>query len=151
MRRVTIRHARTATRAHLAREPPPSTRAEPPCLARGAPSVCGLLGCFRAGVIACSVYPPNPRKFSEEIQKFEYFAADAGSSVAITTTGLRWMVKAASLMYTMKVTWFATDQLRLISELTTSADYVSDPDDVALIQYTSGSTGQPKARTPPRT
>ena len=54
------------------------------------------------------------------------------------------MVKAASLRYTMKVTWFATDQLRLISELTTSADYVSDPDDVALIQYISGSTGQPK-------
>eukprot|EP00964_Phaeocystis_antarctica_P165292 scaffold145064_cov127-Phaeocystis_antarctica.AAC.1 len=39
----------------------------------------GMFGCMRAGIVPCSIYPPNPSKFASEIPKFEKFARDAGA------------------------------------------------------------------------
>ena len=40
----------------------------------------GMLGSMRAGIIPCSVYPPNPNKLSSDVPKFDQFARDAGAN-----------------------------------------------------------------------
>jgi acyl-CoA synthetase (AMP-forming)/AMP-acid ligase II len=38
-----------------------------------------LIGCARAGVICCSVYPPDPSKLKKSFAHFCTFAKDAGT------------------------------------------------------------------------
>ena len=71
-----------------------------------------LVGCFRSGIVACSVYPPNPRQLASDIPKFEGFAHDAGAKLALTTNAFMWLMRASSLVNRMSVKWVATDLLR---------------------------------------
>ena len=106
----------------------------------------GIVGCMRAGVIACSVYPPNPRQLTAELEKFSMFAADAGAQFALTTSRLLYLLRAAKSWLSSTfagVTWLATDTLSC-SAPPRHADYKPVASDVAFIQYTSGSTGKPK-------
>ena len=56
----------------------------------------GLIGCFRAGLVACSVYPPNPRQLASDMPKFEQFATDAGAKFACTSTKFMWLMRESA-------------------------------------------------------
>ena len=107
----------------------------------------GIIGCQNIGVIACSVYPPNPGQMKDAMKNFKGFAADAGASFALSTNRFATAMAAASVVYRSGVRWLGTDNLTFSAKkvkLMEERLVRPSPEDTAFIQYTSGSTGQPK-------
>jgi acyl-CoA synthetase (AMP-forming)/AMP-acid ligase II len=107
----------------------------------------GFIGCLRAGVIVCSVYPPNPTKdIIIEISKFNKFAEDAQAAYVLTTRSFR------TILYSMKAigkipNWNYGLKWILTSSCKPNKTFMNIPvqdDTIAFIQYSSGSTGNPK-------
>ncbi|HEY2838835.1 MAG TPA: fatty acyl-AMP ligase [Pirellulales bacterium] len=104
--------------------------------------VAALLGCFIAGVTAVPAIPdPSPRAMA----RFRKIVADARSTLAISTEALLGMVQysLADLPELQTMQWLATDGL--FQETGAEGSCLSPgADDLAFIQYTSGSTSAPK-------
>jgi acyl-CoA synthetase (AMP-forming)/AMP-acid ligase II len=49
----------------------------------------GLVGCMMAGVVGCSVYPPNPQRLQADLPAFHQKVEDAEAIFALTTSSLR--------------------------------------------------------------
>ncbi|MGH7679420.1 MAG: AMP-binding protein, partial [Gemmatimonadaceae bacterium] len=102
--------------------------------------VAAYFGCLYAGVIAVPAYPPNPRRPDPRIPGI---VADCQPLVALTTSGLlarldSWRGEDASLA---KLRWIAADDQTDAAGESFAAVRGSD---VAMLQYTSGSTAAPK-------
>jgi len=117
--------------------------------------IVGMFGCMRMGAIACSVYPPNFVDKSKAKYSFDQFnsqAQDAGAKYALTSTtfkrGLMLAVRLSRNLKTPGVSWLSTsnvasgklysDEIRAVESIPINAE------DIAFIQYSSGSTGNPK-------
>ena len=92
--------------------------------------VAALFGCFYAGAVAVPAYPPDPARLERSLPRLEAIIRDAEPKVVLTIEVLTQLVGGATL---------ATDTLPAGSW---SAPV--DPGDVALLQYTSGSTAAPR-------
>ena len=104
--------------------------------------IAGLFGCWYAGVTAVPVYPPRRNRNMLRIQAI----ADNARARAALTTGdvldrLDWLADESPIL--KGLTWIATDR---INDQDHSGWTEIDPDGerLALLQYTSGSTGAPK-------
>ncbi|MEM6404525.1 MAG: AMP-binding protein, partial [Cyanobacteria bacterium P01_D01_bin.116] len=100
-----------------------------------------LFGCLYAGVVAVPVYPP---KRNQKLYRLLSIVNDAQAKVALTTTSIlsdiekRWE-EEAELSH---LNWVATDTIE-----TNYQDFILKsvtPENLAFLQYTSGSTGMPK-------
>jgi acyl-CoA synthetase (AMP-forming)/AMP-acid ligase II len=105
--------------------------------------VAALYGCFLAGRVAVPCYPPRPKR--KVLVDLRAIAEDAGAQLALSHGML-----AAQLPVWLReqLEWSG---LRVITtdELAVSAASLAGlpsvrPEDVAFLQYTSGSTGAPK-------
>jgi acyl-CoA synthetase (AMP-forming)/AMP-acid ligase II len=110
--------------------------------------VAGIYGCMLLSVVPCSVYPPNPSKSAAafSFRQFNNQVKDAGATFALTTTKFRLVLHAVALTtrHRTNVTWLATDMLKSSIDEAFLSEYLPSPRDSALIQYSSGSTGEPK-------
>ncbi|WP_416676122.1 fatty acyl-AMP ligase [Egbenema bharatensis] len=103
--------------------------------------IAAFFGCLYAGVVAVPTYAPRPH---QPLDKLQQFVADSQATLALTVDSLLtriepWISQHPPLT---SLRWVATDRL---SEPTTAWQEPSVTDDtLAYIQYTSGSTGQPK-------
>ena len=101
--------------------------------------IAAYFGCLYAGVIAVPAYPPNPRRPDPRIPGI---VRDAQPTVALTSAGLlerldQWRGGDDLLR---RLHWMAAD-------MHVEGEFVAHdvaPSDVAMLQYTSGSTGSPK-------
>jgi acyl-CoA synthetase (AMP-forming)/AMP-acid ligase II len=104
--------------------------------------IAAFFGCLYAGVVAVPAYPPRPNRTLSRLQSI---INDAGATLALTNS-----VSLPSLerMLTQtpgleKLTCIASDRLPLNLE-----DFWQEPelsgDAIAFLQYTSGSTAEPK-------
>ena len=100
--------------------------------------IAALFGSLYAGCVAVPVYPPRTRT----LERFRALIGDAEAALVLGTTATLDCLKASSGPV-IAVRCVATDELE-----DASADHWTehdpDPDSLAVIQYTSGSTSRPK-------
>ncbi|MET0622898.1 MAG: amino acid adenylation domain-containing protein [Pyrinomonadaceae bacterium] len=104
--------------------------------------VAAFFGCLYAGAVAVPAYPPRLNRNARRLQSV---AADAQASVALTAPQ---SLKAVEALFGAP----GQTPLRRVIDTTTLPEQLardwsepdSDPEGLALIQYTSGSTGNPR-------
>jgi phthiocerol/phenolphthiocerol synthesis type-I polyketide synthase C len=107
--------------------------------------IAGFFGCVYAGAVAVPVHPPV---HSRVIGRVASIVADAQARVVLTTAALQAELKAVvdDLANGRSLQWCALDEVGVVSPAA-AAEWVApavDATTVALLQYTSGSTGSPK-------
>ncbi len=109
--------------------------------------ITAFFGCLYAGCVAVPTYPPHRHRVGDS---FQAIAADTGARVALSTASAAAQFQVVTEVKTggqaatsSRVLWLATDQVP-----DASADRWNEPaiaaDALAMLQYTSGSTSQPK-------
>ncbi|MEE1928862.1 fatty acyl-AMP ligase [Streptomyces sp. TRM 70351] len=101
-----------------------------------------LLGCMRGQVVAAPVQVPARR---EHLRKIRRISEDAGTSVVLTTTGVKADVEGrfTGAPEMAGLTLVPTDDAQP-SGIAAEPGTAPVAGDIALLQYTSGSTGEPK-------
>lgn len=107
--------------------------------------IAALFGCFQAGVIGVPVYPPRPELLDEGFRPMAGIAANCRPA-AVLTGGI---VADAVVAARDRMPELATAGFRVTDGISDAAASGFRPhaltrDTVALLQYTSGSTGDPR-------
>lgn len=107
--------------------------------------VTAVLGCLCAGAIAVPAYPPDPSRLARTLPRLAALVADAQARFALTTAAIRSLAEVigAQAAPLQSLTWLS------VEDATEGAarvwqDPAATPDTLALLQYTSGSTGTPR-------
>lgn len=108
--------------------------------------IAGFLGCLYAGVIAVTDYP---RQHIKSLSQYQARIVDCQAVIALTTKEFADRIKGQLISnpsLAMKLTalpWIESDRVNLdLAQQWQMPDITSDT--LAFLQYTSGSTGQPK-------
>jgi acyl-CoA synthetase (AMP-forming)/AMP-acid ligase II len=107
--------------------------------------IAAFFGCLYAGVIAVPLPPPNPAQPQRTLPRLRAMISDAQPLVVLTTSAI--LSKTEGLFTQahelQKVRWLATDKVNgsLAQEW---RDPAVTSNTLALLQYTSGSTAEPK-------
>ena len=100
--------------------------------------IAAFFGALYAGCVAVPAYPPRTRT----LDRFHALAGDAGASVVLSTAATVAYMKSIDGR-AAAVRWIATDELT-DAHADGWIEHDPDPDSLAMIQYTSGSTSRPK-------
>lgn len=103
-----------------------------------------FFGCLYAGLVAVPAYPPNPVQLDRSLPRLLAIVRDAGPSVALTIAPfLAPLAHLQNLSAELgALRWLAVDELPAAES---DQDPVrAEPEAIAMLQYTSGSTATPK-------
>ena len=121
-----------------------------------------LLSCFMAGIIAVPVFPPDPRKLKKDIHHFVNIQMNSAAEYVLTNSQYNFVKKVENLknMFSSGATkwpnqlrWIQVDDVISKGKSNTNPSaqllqFVSQVNildsDLAFLQYTSGSTSEPK-------
>ena len=107
---------------------------------QGPDFIAAFFGCLYAGVLAVPVDPPRRDRVREATPSI---VRDCAPAAVLTVHAMLGTARAALEPATGEVAWLAVDGLPRASA-SGLRPRPADPDDIALLQYTSGSTSRPK-------
>ncbi len=116
-----------------------------------------LLSCFKAGLVAVPVFPPDPSKLQKDLHHFVSIQKSSGAQIALTHGLYDYAKKIIRLkdFFTNSsnssgwpdLRWIQVDSVLASGKSKASTLTLPPPpveDDIAFLQYTSGSTSEPK-------
>eukprot|EP01039_Chlorochromonas_danica_P004978 gene4978-5466_t len=118
-----------------------------------------LLACFKAQLIAVPVFPPDPRKLKKDLHHFISIQNSSNAKVALTNQQFNFLKKVEDIknMFSSvkwpEIRWIAIDDQLKKGKATTTTTTKKSPgielpspslDTIAFLQFTSGSTSEPK-------
>jgi thioester reductase-like protein len=117
----------------------------------GLEMICAFFGCVRAGLIPVPVYPPSSRGFQSALYKMVHIAKDCQAAGILTSRDYHASLKTnlarsgvsasgVDVDYISGLPWIATEDF----VNTISGRLAAQPSDILFLQYTSGSTMEPK-------
>lgn len=113
------------------------------------PFIEAFIACLYAGVIPVPCYPPDPRSRGQ-VARIGALAKEAGARVALTSAKFRWAQRLASVSTLLstdrpswtELSWKVTDEVKTGSF--PARRHPATADEIAFVQYTSGSTSAPR-------
>lgn len=113
------------------------------CYLPGMAFMVAYWACLRVRAVAVPAYPPDPNKLEIGLKKLDVVRKSCDAKLCLTERALDQMRMALSLTHSWPkgLEWHRTD---VSLTCTHDVDADVDPGAVAFLQYTSGSTGDPK-------
>jgi natural product biosynthesis luciferase-like monooxygenase protein len=107
--------------------------------------IAAFFGCMYAGVLAVPAYPPDPSRLQRSLPRLVNICSDSGAKFLLTTSAIAAMGPAISEMAPVlrDMSWVASDEIKQDAAARWSMPSLS-ANDLAFLQYTSGSTGNPR-------
>ena len=116
----------------------------------GLEMICAFFGCVRAGLIPVPVYPPSSRGFQSALYKMVHIAKDCQAAGILTSRDYHASLKTnlarsgvsasgVDVDYISGLPWVVTEDF-----VDTVSDQAPAPSKILFLQYTSGSTMEPK-------
>jgi len=103
-----------------------------------------FFGCLQAGIIAIPLSPPDTSRMKRALPRLTAVVGDAQASLVLTTTDIRNSLES-HLDERRELRWVNTAEILLNDREPANEDlWQSTMDDIAFLQYTSGSTSVPK-------
>ncbi len=114
--------------------------------------ICSLVGCMVAGIIPVPVYPPNPLNPGRSVDLFARLADISGAKAVLTNGEFSRYRQLGSAKHFFtrntpdwpQLPWIRTDNIKADGVKPIELDPPLGFDDIAFLQYTSGSTSTPK-------
>ncbi|MBM3273631.1 MAG: thioester reductase domain-containing protein [Candidatus Sericytochromatia bacterium] len=113
--------------------------------------ICAFFACVRLGLVPVPVYPPAGHGFRTSLDRMNFIARDCGAAAVLTDRTYYWSIKVNQTRERIATFNFGRDAVsRLPWIVTTDADDGQSGDfpdvqaDLLFLQYTSGSTSDPK-------
>jgi len=107
--------------------------------------VSAFYGCLYGGVIAVPAYPPHPSRITHTLPRLQAIISDSGATLALTTgsilSRIEPLLEENPLLASLH--WVATDELGADGAQEWREPQL-DGGRLAFLQYTSGSTAEPK-------
>eukprot|EP00605_Chrysophyceae_sp_TOSAG23-4_P002020 GSChrysophyteH1.ASY1.ANO1.2235.1 assembled CDS len=100
-----------------------------------------LIACFKAGIIAVPVFPPDPRKLKKDLHHFVSIQNSSGAKICLTHASYNFAKNMAGAKNIFSLSGKKSTSASM--NMNISATGVKDSD-IAFLQYTSGSTSEPK-------
>src|SRR5580704_14313575 len=117
----------------------------------GLEMICAFFGCVRAGLIPVPVYPPSSRGFQSALYKMIHIAKDCQAAGILTSRDYQASLKTnlarsgvsacgIDVDYISGLPWIATEEFVEVISNRPAAEHSK----ILFLQYTSGSTMEPK-------
>lgn len=117
----------------------------------GLEMICAFFACVRAGLIPVPVYPPGTNGFQTALNKMAHIARDCGAVGVLTSRDCRDSIYtnlagngpvrlSEDAIFVTSLKWIATEDLQELVSTRPSRD----GGDILFLQYTSGSTSNPR-------
>lgn len=121
-----------------------------------------FLACLKAGLIAVPVFPPDPRKMKKDLHHFVNIQSSCNATTVLTNSfynftkkleGLKSMFSTSDYIRWPDLKWIVVDDMlkkgksiksKVINKNLSINDDHNLQDKIAFLQYTSGSTSDPK-------
>ncbi len=117
----------------------------------GIEMICAFFACVKLGLIPVPVSPPAAQGFQSSVRKMNFIAEDCKASAILTDRSYYWSIKvnlsrenteifSKKVNYISQLEWIVSDD----SGSDGSINFLEAHSDILFLQYTSGSTNNPK-------